>query len=74
MFFVLVALNAGLAYSIAGYGDQGVITGDPGVGDDQVLVDFSAYGEGSVVEIEGALLVALNEDECREDPRSWGRG
>jgi hypothetical protein len=26
VFFVLVALNAGLAYSIAGYGDQGVIT------------------------------------------------
>jgi hypothetical protein len=26
MFLVLVALNAGLAYSIAGYGDEGVIT------------------------------------------------
>ena len=26
LFFVLIALNAGLAYSIAGYGDQGVIT------------------------------------------------
>ena len=54
--------------------DQGVIAGDTRVGDDQVLVDFPSYGEGSVVEIEGALLVALNEDECREDPRSWGRG
>jgi hypothetical protein len=26
VFFVLIALNAGLAYSIAGYGDEGVLT------------------------------------------------
>jgi hypothetical protein len=69
---VLAALVHHAKLSVFG-GDQSMVAGDARVGDDQVLIDLSPYCERSMVEINCALVVALHENQCRENPRSWGR-
>ena len=46
--------------------DQGMIARHTGICDHQILINFSSYAEGTVVEIDIALLVALDEDQDGE--------
>ena len=48
--------------------NQRVIPRHTRIRDHQILIYFAADSEGAVIEIEGALLVSLHEDERREDP------
>src|SRR5581483_2681445 len=47
-------------------GDDRVVARDAGVGDNQVLFDLAAYGEGTVIQRNKALFFTLNQDERRE--------
>ena len=53
-------------------GDQGVVAGDARVGDDQVLVHLAAHRERSVVEVDGALVVPLHENQGGKNSRPRG--
>src|SRR5690242_20227141 len=50
--------------------DQRMVARHAGIGDCQILLHLAANGERSVIEIEGALLAALNKDQARKDTRS----
>lgn len=41
-----------------------------GIRNNQILIDFSSYAEGAMVEIDVALLVALDEDQDGEYSRA----
>src|SRR5581483_11946719 len=47
----------------------GVIAGDAGIGDDQILVHLAAYVERAAVQNNVLLLATLHEDEGRKDSR-----
>ncbi len=51
-------------------GDQSMVAGDARIGHYQVLINFSSYGERSVIEIHHALLVPLHEYQDGEYPRA----
>src|SRR5947209_2467182 len=44
--------------------DNGVVAGDPGIGNDQVLLHLATNAEWAMVEVERALLGSLNEDQA----------
>ena len=54
-------------------GDQSMVAGDARIGDDQVLINLAAHGERRVVEIDGALVVPLHENQGGEYSRPRGR-
>src|SRR5215470_8657541 len=63
---VLAALIKHIELAVLGR-YQRMIPRDPRVGNHQILVDLSTYSERGVVEIDGALLVSLHEDQDGEN-------
>src|SRR6185503_368482 len=49
--------------------DQRGVAGDSRIGDRQVLINLPANRERGVVEVESALIVAVDEDQAAEDSR-----
>src|SRR5215472_9293781 len=47
--------------------DQGVIAGNPRVGDGQIFLHFAADGERSVIKVQSALFGSLNKDKAGKD-------
>lgn len=43
--------------------DHGVVARNPRVRNDQILVDFSAHAEGTVVKLDDSLLISLHIDQ-----------
>ena len=54
-------------------GDQSMVAGDARIGDDQVLIDLATDRERGMVEVDGALIVALHENKGRKNSRPRGR-
>src|SRR5216683_760593 len=50
-----------------------MVAGDARVGDNQILINLASDGERSMVEIDGALIVPLHEDQRGENSRPWRR-
>src|SRR6058998_2931902 len=47
--------------------DEGMIAGNPGVGDYEIFFQLSTNSERAVVEVHGALLGPVNENEAGKD-------
>ena len=62
---VLAALVDDAELPVFGH-DQGMIARHTRIRDHQILINFSPYAEGTMVEIDVALLVALDEDQDGE--------
>ncbi|HVI07570.1 MAG TPA: glycosyltransferase family 87 protein [Candidatus Binatia bacterium] len=52
--------------------DLGMVARHARVGDDQVFIDLASYTKRSAVEHNIALLIALHQNQCREDSRASG--
>src|SRR5713101_1456269 len=50
-----------------------MVAGDARVGDNQILINLASDGERSMVEVDGALIVPLHEDQRGENSRPWRR-
>jgi len=68
---VLAALVDDAELSVFGC-NQGVVAGDARVGDDQVLIHLAAHRKWRVVEVDGALVVPLHENQGGKNSRPRG--
>ena len=53
--------------------DEGMFARNPRIGDDQIFVNLAPHCKGTVIKIDGALLVPLHKNQRGKDARTCFR-